>query len=84
MDDRINRIEDKVDKIIEKMAETNVILASQHESLVIHMKRSDLLEKKIEPVEKHVAMMQGAIKLVMLLGVMGSIISVVLKLSKVI
>jgi uncharacterized coiled-coil protein SlyX len=61
---RIERIEAKVDTISDKLGETNNILAAQHESLKLHMKRSDMLEKALKPLQRHVSMLEGALKLV--------------------
>jgi hypothetical protein len=49
--DRLNRIEDKLDKITDKLQEMNVTLAENTQSLIIHEKRTDLAERKIELVQ---------------------------------
>lgn len=64
----MKRLEDKLDKVIETQSEINVTLVKQSVILEEHVKRTNLLEQKLEPVEKHVAMVQGAIKVVMALG----------------
>ncbi len=71
---RIERIEAKVDDISEKLCETNVILGAQHESLKLHMKRSDLLEEAMKPLQRHVAMVDGALRL---LGILATIVAIV-------
>lgn len=68
------RIEDKLDKIAEHMAAMNVTLGKQSVILDEHIRRTNLLESKIEPVEKHVQRVEGAIKLLSLLGILGAII----------
>lgn len=66
-----NRIEIKIDKLTEKLGNIDSTLAAQHVSLKEHMKRSDLLEKQIDvikkelsPIQKHVFMVTGALKLI--------------------
>ena len=49
--DRLTRIEEKLDNITDKLHETNVILAENTQSLIIHEKRTDLAEKKMEILE---------------------------------
>lgn len=72
---RLIRIEDKIDKIA-------VEQAAQHETLKEHTKRSTMLEEDMKPLRKHVAQMQGAIKLVGLLGVVAAIIEAILMVLK--
>lgn len=62
-DARIIRIEDKIDKLNDRLSSIDNTLASQHESLKHHIKRTDLLEKAIEPVKTHVHMVQGGAKI---------------------
>ena len=49
--DRLIRLEEKIDKISDKLSEINVVMAENTQSLVIHEKRTDLAEKKVELVE---------------------------------
>lgn len=74
MDDRVEK---KLDKIAEDITEIKVTLAGQHVSLVEHVRRTNLLEKKIEPIQKHVDYIQGGIKLILLLGGVAAIIEAV-------
>ncbi len=73
-DDRLVRIEDKIDAVGQKIGSIDVTLASQHESLKDHMRRTELLEQSIEPIKKHVNMVSGALKLIGLLATIGAII----------
>lgn len=73
-DKRIERIETKIDDISEHLAETNIILAKQHESLKMHMKRSDMLEESLKPLQKHVSMVDGALRLI---GVMAAVAAII-------
>ena len=81
MDDkRLDRIENKVDSISNKLGATNEILAAQHESLKQHMRRSDLLEESIRPLQKHVSMMDAGFKLLGIAATMAAIVELILKL----
>lgn len=54
-------IENKVDKIQEDVTEIKTHLAVYNEQLREHMKRSDLMEKRLAIVEKYAAMAIGAL-----------------------
>ncbi len=75
MDDRIH---EKLDKVVDSISEINVTLARQAVSLEEHIKRSNMLEAKMVPVERHVAMVNGALKFVGLLGVLAGILEVII------
>lgn len=49
--DRLARIEEKLDTLAEKLHDTNVILAENTQSLILHEKRTDLAEKKMQLLE---------------------------------
>lgn len=69
----LDRIETKIDRLDERQDKADITLTAQHASLVEHVRRTNLLEAKLEPVEKHVAMMQGAIKLIGLVAIIAEI-----------
>ncbi len=71
-DERLKRMEDKIDKVVDSVHEINITLAAQHISLETHIKRTNILEKKLEPVERHVSMVQGAIKLIMIVSAIAA------------
>lgn len=48
-------------------------LAEQHVTLKDHIRRTELLEEQMEPVKKHVNMVNGALKFIGLLGIAVSI-----------
>lgn len=74
MDDaRADRLESKIDKITEQLSEMNVTMAKQEVNLQLHMKRSDLLEKQMIPVRKHVAMVHGVVKFIGVLSILSGI-----------
>lgn len=49
---KVDRLDARLDSIDINLVEQNGILAAQHESLKEHMKRSDMLEAKVLPIEK--------------------------------
>lgn len=53
-----------VDHIKRSLANVDKTLALQHLSLVEHIKRTELLEKKLEPVEDHVQQVRGITKFI--------------------
>lgn len=73
MDELIKRLEAKVDKLDERLDNMDKTLVLQEANLKEHMKRSDLLEKKLEPVEKHVHAVNTIFKLI---GVVASLATV--------
>lgn len=79
MDER--RIEDKIDKIIEKVNTIDVTLAKQQVTLDEHVRRTNLLEEKMEPVEKHVTIVNGCLKIIAALGTIIGLIHGILKLK---
>ena len=84
MDDyRLDRLEQKIDDLNHHLSSIDTTLALQHASLAEHIHRSDLLEKKLEPVEKHVSMIHGVLKFIGLLGILAGIASTILKFLKV-
>lgn len=63
-DKRLDRIETKVDKVLEHQAAHGETLAAQHISLKDHMRRTDILEKAVMPMVRKWDMVQGAGKLI--------------------
>lgn len=80
MNERFDRLEEKIDGIKDEMSKTNVILAKNTESLEYHIKRTDLLESKVSHIEGHVKMMQGATKVVGALLALASLTWVVINI----
>jgi vacuolar-type H+-ATPase subunit H len=52
MEKRLDKLEERLDTIIDKLHEQNVTLARNTESLIIHEKRTDLAEQKLELLQK--------------------------------
>lgn len=67
MDDQ-SRLENKVDKILDRVGSIDVTIAKQQVSLNEHIKRTNMLEAELKPIKRHVYMIQGALKLIAALG----------------
>jgi len=83
-DKRLERIELKLDDVADHLGSIDTTLASQHAVLREHIRRTAALEKKLEPVEKHVNMAQGIVKMLTILGIVATLVSTILHLYKVI
>lgn len=68
-----NRQEEKIDKIQSDIVEIKVIMAKNTTSLEEHMRRTNLLENRIEPLEKNMYKILGAI------GVLAVLIEIFLR-----
>lgn len=81
----MKKIEDKLDKIQADVGEIKTHLAVYNSQLEIHIKRSDMLETQLEvrlaPVEKHVNMVSGAIKLISIAAMVAAIIEMIIHLK---
>jgi hypothetical protein len=84
MEQKLNKIEEKIDALNEHLSSIDVTLAKQEVSLAEHIRRSNALEEKLKPVERHVYMVHGSLKFLGLLslslGIMLSILKAVGKL----
>jgi len=77
MREQLDKIEEKVDRIESKISNIDVTLAKQAKDLEHHIYRTDLAESNIEllrtemqPVKKHVALMDAGLKII---GALSSI-----------
>jgi len=77
MQEQLDKIEEKVDRIESKISNIDVTLAKQAKDLEHHIYRTDLAESNIEllrtemqPVKKHVALMDAGLKII---GALSSI-----------
>lgn len=77
MDTKFKRIEDKLDKIVDTQTTQAVTLARLTTSVEDHIKRTNILEEKVEPISKHVSMVEGAAKLIALVGILATIIEAI-------
>lgn len=75
--DDIAKIDIKVDKIDEKVDEMNVHMAEYNEQLKYHIHRTNILEKEHKGVMAHIHKVNGALKLIMSLGIIITIIKII-------
>lgn len=73
-DQKLIRIEDKIDGIHDKISAIDTTLAAQHESLKHHIKRTDMLEAELKPIRKHVDMVSGALKFI---GIIAALVAII-------
>ena len=74
MIDLLEMLDKKIDEIKQDISEIKTHLAVYNEQLKIHIKRSDLLEEKLQPIENHVVMVHGIMKFIGLMAVIVAII----------
>lgn len=74
------RVEDKIDKIIDRINNIDVTLGKQSIILEEHIKRTNLLESKIIPIEKHVIILNGILKFLGVIAIFVGMIEGVLKI----
>jgi len=67
-DDRIVRIESKLDKVVDHLGSIDVTLAKNTVSLIDHIARTEILEEKIKPLDYVV----GAVKILLVLATIGA------------
>lgn len=79
-------VDEKLDKILEDLSEIKVVTAVNTAHLEEHIRRTDLLETRVEqvatsiqPLKSHVDMVKGAVKLITICGIIASILGVLLK-----
>jgi 2C-methyl-D-erythritol 2,4-cyclodiphosphate synthase len=65
----LERVLDKVEIIDSRIDNIDITLAKQHEQLVIHIKRTELNEAQIKHINRHVHMVEGALKVFGVLSV---------------
>lgn len=74
-DQRLSRIEDKLDKVVESISRIDVTLAAQHVSLEEHIRRTNILEDEVKPIKDHVNVMKALVKVV---GILSAILGLAL------
>jgi hypothetical protein len=70
---RLERIEGKVDKVLEEITHIKVTQAKQHVTLDEHIRRTAILEKALVPIQKFTDRQKFLLKLA---GVIGTLIIV--------
>jgi len=72
----------KLDNIQKDVNEIKVHLAEYNVLLDVHIKRSNMLEDKMIPIERHVNMVDGALKLLGIIGVLAAIVEAYLTIIR--
>jgi hypothetical protein len=65
--------DEKLDKIVESVHRIDKTLVVNTEHLAEHMRRTDLLEQKLRPVETHVFMVNGIVKFILGLAAISAL-----------
>lgn len=88
MEKKLDKIEEKLDKVLEDVSEIRVVQAEQAKDLKYHIKRSDLNEHRIEMVEEKLLPLiaiknrfDGAFKVV---GILSTIVGFAIGIAKII
>jgi hypothetical protein len=86
MKEQLTKIEEKLDKVDEKLSSIDVTLAKQAKDLEHHIFRTDLAEQNLEllraemqPIKKHVALMDAGLKII---GALSSAAMFILGVAK--
>ena len=78
---KFDELHTRLDHLDKKQDEMNETLVRNTVSLELHIKRCDLLEAKIVPIEKHVDLINASLKAI---GGLAVLISVVTGIAKII
>jgi hypothetical protein len=85
--EKVEKLDNKIDVVIDKMGNMEVISARHDENLKLHMKRSDaaeqginLLKEELVPIKKHVHGVDTIIKFIMVGSSFAGAIAGILKL----
>jgi hypothetical protein len=74
--------DDKLGKIAVDVAEINTTLKFQAKQLESHIKRTELLEQRLAPIEDHSKFVQGLMRISLYVASIGSFVVGVLKLMR--
>lgn len=76
----MSTIKERLERIESKLNNIDVTLAVNTEQLKEHIRRTNLLETKLEPVEMHVARVDGALRFLGVVSLLLGIIAAAVKL----
>lgn len=80
MEDKLDRIVDKLASVDSTLSAQQVTLNGQHKSLEEHMHRTELLEQSIKPLQSHVSAVEGALRLLGIIGIVVGIFGSIYKI----
>ena len=82
LEGKLDRLDGALDTIVIRLGSIDTTLAVQAEQLATHIKRTDLAEENLDhlraemkPVQAHVLRVEGALKLIGLIGVIATIVN---------
>jgi len=81
VDKKLDEIKKDISLIKSSIVKIDKTLAINTKSLEEHMRRTELLEKELKPVTRHVLYMQGAGKLIFMLSLLASIVAAFLMIK---
>ncbi len=88
--DKVDKLDTKIDGIAEDIVTLKLTATKHNETLVYHVKRSDLneanielLRKEVEPIKAHVHQVNGILKFLGIFATVGSAIVGILKILKI-
>jgi hypothetical protein len=73
LETKLDAVKDAADEVKDHIASIDTTLALQHQSLVEHIKRTEILEKAIVPIQTHVSQVTGALKFVGILALFATV-----------
>jgi hypothetical protein len=78
--DQLDRLESKIDLINKQQHQNNITLAVNTEQLAEHMKRTSILESRIDPIENTYKESIGVIRFICFISTVATIIDVLYRL----
>lgn len=76
---KLDKLDEKLDRVVVTQAKHEVTLEGQAKVLVEHMRRTELAENRLIPIEKHVTVIHGGLRAV---GAAATIASAIMGLLK--
>ena len=77
---KFESIDQNLVRVEERLNGMDKTLVKQEENLKEHMKRSDMLEAQLEPVKRHVSLVESVFKIVGAIGVLVAIAAGIVKI----
>lgn len=66
-------VDQKLDKIVDTLGQQAVTLERLTVTVEDHVRRTNILEADMAPIKKHVWMVNGALKLIGLMGILAAV-----------
>jgi len=79
MDDILKRIEGKIDVLDTRLDSVDVTLAKQEVSLSEHIRRTEIIEGRLEPIESYMDKTKGVLVFVAFLASISGLVTLILK-----